>query len=119
MIWGTPIFIQEYAQFWKVSHARACACLNFEQLFVNQKVTNKMTIHQSIIHHPTINTYIIYMESYTERVYMEVLRRRVVRDPLMATSHPQTAPRMNPFLIYICIESYIERVHGGAQMEGG
>ena len=56
MIWGTPISMQEYAQFWKVSHARACACLNFEQLFVNQKVTNKMTIHQSIIHHPTINT---------------------------------------------------------------
>ena len=38
------------------------------------------------------------MESYTERVYMEVLRWRVVRDPLRATYHPQTAPQDEPHL---------------------
>ena len=49
------------------------------------------------------------MESYTERVYMEVLRWRVVRDPQITTSYPQTAPRMNPILLYKCIEISIER----------
>ena len=59
------------------------------------------------------------MESYTERVYMEVLRWRVVRDPLRGHLPPTNSTQDEPFLIYICIESYIERVHGGAQIEGG